>query len=81
MTQKEVQAEFLLEAMPYIEKYQNKVLVIKYGGNAMVSEELKKSVMRDLTLLRLSASTSCTCTAAAPKFPKRSKEWALSRVL
>ncbi len=52
MTQKEVQAEFLLEAMPYIEKYQNKVLVIKYGGNAMVSEELKKSVMRDLTLLR-----------------------------
>ena len=52
MTQKEVQAEFLLEAMPYIEKYQNKVLVIKYGGNAMISEELKKSVMRDLTLLR-----------------------------
>ncbi|HIZ73344.1 MAG TPA: acetylglutamate kinase [Candidatus Gallimonas intestinavium] len=38
--------------MPYIEKYQNKVLVIKYGGNAMISEELKKSVMRDLTLLR-----------------------------
>ena len=52
MTEKERQAEFLLEAMPYIEKYQNKVLVIKYGGNAMVSEELKKLVMRDLTLLR-----------------------------
>ena len=52
MIGKEEQAEFLLEAMPYIEKYQNKVLVIKYGGNAMVSEELKKSVMRDLTLLR-----------------------------
>ncbi len=52
MIGKEEQAEFLLEAMPYIEKYQNKVLVIKYGGNAMISEELKKSVMRDLTLLR-----------------------------
>ena len=38
--------------MPYIEKYQNKILVIKYGGNAMQSEELKHSVMRDLTLLQ-----------------------------
>ena len=36
MIGKEQQAEFLLEAMPYIEKYQNKVLVIKYGGNAML---------------------------------------------
>ena len=52
MTQKEVQAEFLLEAMPYIEKYQNKILVVKYGGNAMTDEELKKLVMRDMTLLR-----------------------------
>ncbi len=52
MIGKEQQAEFLLEAMPYIEKYQNKVLVIKYGGNAMLGEELKLSVMRDLTLLR-----------------------------
>ena len=47
------QAEVLLEAMPYIQKYQNKILVIKYGGNAMLSDELKQSTMRDLTLLRL----------------------------
>ena len=47
------QAEVLLEAMPYIKKYQDKYLVIKYGGNAMTSEELKAGVMRDLTLLRL----------------------------
>lgn len=52
MIGKEQQAEFLLEAMPYIEKYQNKVLVIKYGGNAMINDELKALVMRDLTLLR-----------------------------
>lgn len=52
MIGKEEQAEFLLEAMPYIEKYQNKILVIKYGGNAMLGEDLKWSVMRDLTLLR-----------------------------
>ena len=38
--------------MPYIEKYQNKVLVIKYGGNAMLGDDFKWSVMRDLTLLR-----------------------------
>ena len=52
MDTKKMQAEFLLEAMPYIEKYQNKILVIKYGGNAMLSEEAKIEVMRDLTLLR-----------------------------
>ncbi len=49
---KQSQAEFLLEAMPYIEKYQNKILVIKYGGNAMLGDEFKLSVMRDLSILR-----------------------------
>lgn len=52
MIGKEEQAEFLLEAMPYIEKYQNKILVVKYGGNAMTDEGLKKLVMRDMTLLQ-----------------------------
>ena len=53
MISKEQQAEFLVEAMPYIKKYQDKILVIKYGGNAMLNEELKSSVMRDLTMLRM----------------------------
>ncbi len=53
MISKEQQAEFLIEAMPYIRKYQDKILVIKYGGNAMIDEELKNSVMRDLTMLRM----------------------------
>ncbi len=52
MTNKHLQAEFILEAMPYIEKYQNKILVIKYGGNAMLGAEFKRLVMRDLTLLK-----------------------------
>lgn len=52
MTDQAIKAEILLEAMPYIEKYRDKVLVIKYGGNAMTSDELKASVMRDLTVLR-----------------------------
>lgn len=53
MVTKQEQAQFLLEAMPYIKKYQNKILVIKYGGNAMLGDELRLSVMRDLTVLRL----------------------------
>ncbi len=50
---KREQAAFLIEAMPYIKKYFNKILVVKYGGNAMVDEELKSSVMRDLVVLNL----------------------------
>lgn len=53
MISKHEQAEFLAEAMPYIKKYNDKILVIKYGGNAMINEELKASVMRDLVLLQL----------------------------
>lgn len=52
MTQQQEQAEILLEAMPYIEKYQNKILVVKYGGNAMTDDALKQLVMRDMTLLQ-----------------------------
>ncbi len=50
---KQEQAQFLIEAMPYIKKYYNKVLVVKYGGNAMIDESLKTSAMRDLVLLNL----------------------------
>lgn len=53
MATKQEQAEILIQAMPYIKKYQDKILVIKYGGNAMLNEELKSSVMRDLVLMRL----------------------------
>ena len=46
-------AEILVEALPYIRKYNGKILVIKYGGNAMISEDLKQQVMEDLALLHL----------------------------
>ena len=45
-------AETIVHALPYIQKYYNKVVVIKYGGNAMINEELKNSVMEDITLLK-----------------------------
>ena len=46
-------AKILTEALPYIQKYSNKILVIKYGGNAMINEELKEAVMGDIVLLSL----------------------------
>ncbi len=46
-------AEILVEALPYIKKYNGKVIVIKYGGNAMINESLKQQVMEDLVLLHL----------------------------
>ena len=46
-------ARILVHALPYIKKYTGKVVVIKYGGSAMQSEELKNSVVRDVILLRL----------------------------
>lgn len=45
-------AEILIEALPYIQKLHGKTVVIKYGGNAMINEELKNSVMEDITLLK-----------------------------
>lgn len=45
-------AQILIEALPYIRRLSGKTVVIKYGGNAMVSDELKKSVMEDVTLLK-----------------------------
>ncbi|MDO8684850.1 MAG: acetylglutamate kinase [Armatimonadota bacterium] len=46
------QAKILTQALPYIQKYSGKTIVIKYGGHAMVDEQLKQSVMRDIILLR-----------------------------
>ena len=45
--------ETLMEAMPYLEKYQGKVIVIKYGGNAMINDELKDAVLHDVVMLKL----------------------------
>lgn len=45
--------QVITEALPYIKKYYNKIIVVKYGGNAMINEELKEAVMGDLVLLAL----------------------------
>lgn len=46
-------AQVLVQAMPYIQKYAGKTIVVKYGGNAMINEELKSEVMSDIVLLQL----------------------------
>ena len=46
-------AEVLIEALPYITRFNRKVIVVKYGGSAMVDENLKKQVIQDVTLLKL----------------------------
>ena len=46
-------ASLLVQALPYIQKFNKKIIVIKYGGNAMIDEELKKAVMQDIVLLSL----------------------------
>lgn len=46
-------AEVLIEALPYIRRFNRKIIVIKYGGSAMLDEELKKKVIQDVVLLKL----------------------------
>lgn len=46
-------AQVLVEALPYIQQYSGKTVVVKYGGNAMVSEDLRKAVISDIILLKL----------------------------
>ena len=46
-------AEVLIEALPYIQRFNRKIIVVKYGGSAMVDEELKARVIQDVTLLKL----------------------------
>lgn len=58
MEQKEMEqvlqkAEVLIEALPYIQRFNRKIIVVKYGGSAMSNEELQKNVIKDVTLLKL----------------------------
>jgi len=46
-------AQVLIEALPYIQKFKDKIIVVKYGGSAMVDEELKRKVIEDVVLLKL----------------------------
>ena len=62
-------AEVLIEALPYIQKYNRKVIVVKYGGSAMSDEELKKNVIKDVTLLKLVGYLDISCLKAFHPLP------------
>ena len=51
MAEQSMKANILTAALPYIQKYAGKIVVIKYGGNAMTNDELKQDVMSDIILL------------------------------
>ena len=53
MSDRTQQAQTLIEALPYIQKFTGKTIVIKYGGNAMINDELRQAVMSDIILLSL----------------------------
>ena len=53
MDQVMAKAEVLIEALPYIQRFNRKIIVVKYGGSAMSNEKLKKNVIKDVTLLKL----------------------------
>ena len=46
-------AKVLVQALPYIQKYAGKTVVVKYGGNAMINDDLKDAVMSDIVLMQL----------------------------
>lgn len=48
-----IRSKVLIDALPYIQKYNDKIVVVKYGGNAMTNDELKEAVMSDIVLLSL----------------------------
>ena len=45
-------ARILVESLPFIQKYNGKIIVVKYGGNAMISEELRENVINDIVLMK-----------------------------
>lgn len=53
LNDKQFRAHVLVEALPYIQSYNDKIIVVKYGGNAMINEELKDSVIHDIVLMSL----------------------------
>ncbi|MEI6602555.1 MAG: acetylglutamate kinase [Clostridia bacterium] len=63
-------AEILVEALPYIQKFFGKTVVIKYGGNAMINDALKNSVMEDITLLKYIGMNPVVVHGGGPEINK-----------
>ena len=71
----ELQATLLSEALPYMQQYEGKSIVVKYGGHAMGDAALGKAFARDIALLKNLVSTRLLCMAAARKLAPCSTKW------
>ena len=67
-------AEILIEALPYIQSYSGKTIVIKYGGNAMTDESLKKQFAQDIVLLKQVGNKPCCGARWRPTNRQHAKE-------
>lgn len=68
-------ARVLVHALPYIQDYSGKIVVVKYGGNAMVSEHLKDSVIRDICLLQLIGVKVVLVHGGGPEITETLGKW------
>ena len=68
------QANILIQALPYIQRYYGKTVVIKYGGNAMVDDELKASVLQDIVLLRFVGMNPVLVHGGGPEINEMMKQ-------
>ena len=68
-------AKLLVEALPYIQKFNGKTVVIKYGGNAMINDELKNKVMEDITLLKYIGINPIVVHGGGPDISKALKKF------
>ncbi len=66
----EAKVSTLMEAMPYLQKYAGKTVVIKYGGNAMINQELKDAVLHDVVMLKLLGMRPVLCHGGGPGINK-----------
>lgn len=63
-------AQILAEALPYIQRFQDKTIVIKYGGNAMVDDDLKRGFARDIVLMKLVGMNPVVVHGGGPQIGK-----------
>ncbi len=66
--------KILIEALPYIKTFSGKIVVIKYGGSAMLNEELKKSVIKDIVLMKLVGISPVVIHGGGPEINKMLKQ-------
>lgn len=71
-------AEILIEALPYIQRLAGKTVVVKYGGNAMINEELKNHVMEDITLLKFIGVNPIVVHGGGPDISKALKVYGVN---